>query len=180
MQATLCLPRIQQCQALRTNARLKNKRGRVERANGNAVLLENGIALTAGHCAPEPGTGGKIWLEGKPAKVLMWTESLALIRVPPSLRTGKPVTVAKEKAPSGDFLTHRWYSHDDLGCRVRPVFWTSSGAREGFLPGMSGSGIYNASGELVAVAELQNGFAWDLATIRSFLQKYTNANVCAA
>lgn len=72
----------------------------------------------------------------------------------------------------GEPLVHRWYDFRAFEPRSRVVTWAGdSYVLDDFQPGMSGSGVYKLTGELVGVVEWTSGFVWRTTTIRHFLEE---------
>ena len=142
----------------------------------NAIYIGGGLALTAAHCIKRPGWKFDTLKAGKKgrATVIKNDGKVALIQVTPSGYEG--VTAARlpdwtrTKVTSGEYLEHRFYDHDLKHYTTRRVRWVGrSKILEKFRMGMSGSGVYKAGGQLVGIAELQDGTVWTIADIESLM-----------
>jgi len=132
--------------------------------HGNAVLVRTGLAITASHCVVRTGCRRQeLTVDGRPAQVLVVRDELALLGVAGDLAV-KPARWLETWDPlspaEGERLVHRYWSRESGHMEERLVTWHgSSYVSEGFVPGMSGSGLFTLPGRLVGVAESVNGFA---------------------
>lgn len=145
---------------------------RALRSISNAIRIGEDRALTVAHCVVKRGWRlRRVLVQGRPARVLRVDDSFALLAVlgvtgpvatiPPDWSAAHPVDGAR--------LTHRWFDSRSGTIRERTVTWRLSELVEGFESGMSGSGIHDATGSLVAVAEWTTGFAWTTLDLTAFI-----------
>lgn len=148
----------------------------------NAVLIADGLAITSTHCIRKEGRRlRRILVEGRPARLTATVADLALLAVDPSIR-GKPAKVrtgADVVVPRpGAKLLHVWWDHRAGRVDKRVVTWHETSAiREGFTPGMSGSGLYALTGHLVAIAEHAGGLVLGPQEIAELLRVREMRNV---
>lgn len=142
----------------------------------NAVFLGNGLALCAAHTVDYGQTEGKLLVGGLPATVSIAGADMALLKVSPSVKASPAIVPTFGPDSSfvlldGQRLRHSYYNHYTKRVCARVVSWVDPAyIQEGFVPGMSGSGIYTSKGELVGIAETTVGLVWNLPDITGFLQ----------
>ena len=143
------------------------------RTKANAVVVGHGYALTSAHCVRKDGMKLLGLQVGRyPAAVVLISNDLALLAVSGDLSEPAAV-VPREWHPSrpsvGERLSHIYFNHVTKAASVRVVTWNGlSSINEGFLEGMSGSGLYSLDGSLVGIAEWTTGYAEGSLAIAAF------------
>lgn len=137
--------------------------GRPQVGRCSAVVIAPGRAVTSAHAVRHHELRlEEIRVGGVRAEVLLVSADLALLSwkpdATPATDAPLPPVVAREIPPDGAPLVHRWYDHRSGTFRRRAVTWRRwSSIREGFGPGMSGSGVFTQDGALVGIGELAGG-----------------------
>lgn len=145
---------------------------RFVRSFSNAIRIGADRALTVSHALVKRGWRlTRVAVEGRTARVLHLDDSFALLeasglagpiaRLPQDWRGSHPAEGAR--------LSHRYVDPGSRALRERTVTWRGLEFVEGFEHGMSGSGVYDRDGVLVAVAEWTTGFAWTTLDLVAFL-----------
>lgn len=142
----------------------------------NAIYIGGGLALTAAHCIARPGWKFETIKAGKGRATVIHSDGkVALLSVTPSAYYDtKPARLpdwTRTTLRVGEVLEHRYFDHDAGAYVTRRVRWMGrSKILEGFRVGMSGSGIYKAGGQLVGVAELQDGTVWGVRDVERIME----------
>lgn len=145
----------------------------------NAIYIGGGLAITAAHCASRRGWSVETFRAGKSgtAVVERSTGKLTLLRLSEDATKGilaaRLPDFERTKALGGEWLIHKYYDVDERRLKDRIVTWQWSNRNkivEAFKVGMSGSGVYLQGGQLVGVAELQNGTVWGVADIKELME----------
>lgn len=137
----------------------------------NAVGLRGGYAVGCAHTLR--GAGGPVTVGGRPTRVLYSGADLVLYYtgMPGGARLAAWRPERGVIVGDGDGLVHRYHDHGTRSLRTRSVVWSAgSYIAEGSVPGMSGSGVYLPSGELVAIVEDTSGFCWNLVHLSGFME----------
>lgn len=159
------LPTLVSAQAVQLRFKLGRRHG-----VGNAVYLGKNLALTAGHCV-EYLEMENLTVGGHPASVVAYNGELGLLKV--NCPGVKPVRVSRNPATPGTISTHLYCSTRDGKRTSRNVTWKNEGwIIEGIEEGMSGSGFYDANGDLVGIADKIYGACLNVVDISQFLQDY--------
>lgn len=135
--------------------------GRPLIARGSAVVIAPGRAVTCSHAVQHHELHlREVRVGGIPVEVQLVSADLALLTwtgAPPATDAPFEPVVHRTVPADGTPVVHRWYDHASRSFRRRPATWSRRSAiREGFRPGMSGSGVFTEDGELLGIA-LQAG-----------------------
>ena len=144
----------------------------------NAIYIGGGLALTAAHCIARVGWRTESIKAGKrgTATVEKSNGKVAVLRIDAEgshgLLAARLPDFQRTKPIAGEWLIHKYYDHDAAKLKDRVVTWHGkySKIREVFVMGMSGSGVYREGGQLVGVAELQDGTVWNVQDIRELME----------
>jgi hypothetical protein len=151
------------------------------------VCIAKNLVLTCQHCiANYPQyKHTTILIEGRSANILVINENLCILEVKLDADI-KPAKIGKEPKV-GRSLTHKFYNKTKSEIEERPVdltrarkvlsrkpyntkILTDKVAKDyTFIPGQSGSGIFDSSGELVGIVQDVSGGFWNLEDIKKIL-----------
>lgn len=148
----------------------------------NAVRISKDRAIGVSHCILlENGSLVQkvLTIDNHTAYIDRANGQLALFYISPDIK--EPIAkIAKVDEKNPCYLTQKYIANGTLHHLTRRVStfvrapfddypeWGQ--AAEGFIRGMSGSGLYNDRGELVGLVETIYGHFWNLETIRKFLR----------
>lgn len=140
-------------------------------ALSNGVPLSPSTILTVAHVLSHRGAKRlRTSHEGREVTVLANDGDLALLSVDHG-RTGCTVRHWHEvPLAEGSLVDHVYFEHHTRKVETRQIKWyEDQHSREGFAPGMSGSGLF-IGGKLAGLAEWTNGFYFAQFEIDVFLE----------